>query len=58
MVILDFIIRMISKYEYSNRGHQPDLNPGLQGVSSQLSTLPTEVCILFMSEVMYDMYVQ
>ena len=30
------------------------MNPGLQGVSSQLSPLPTENCIKIMSEVIYD----
>ena len=30
------------------------MNPGLQGVSSQLSPLPTENCIRIMSEVIYD----
>ena len=30
------------------------MNPGLQGVSSQLSPLPTEICELIMSEVIYD----
>ena len=35
-------------------GNQPALNPGLQGVSSQLSPLPTEIYNLIMSEVIYD----
>ena len=29
------------------------MNPGLQGVSSQLSPLSTEICNLIMSEVIY-----
>ena len=52
-VILDFIIRMKERYKSSNRGHQLDLNPGLQGVSSQLSSLPTEIYKLIKSEVIY-----
>ena len=39
----------------SNKWHQPDLNPGLQGVSSQLSPLPSEIYNLIWSEVKYDM---
>jgi hypothetical protein len=31
-----------------------DLNPGLQGLNSQLSPLPTEIYDLLMSEVIYD----
>ena len=54
MVILVFIIRMKWKYVSSIRGRKPDLNPGLQGVSSQLSPLPTEICNLLFSEVIYD----
>ena len=54
MVILDFIICIKQKSETSNRGLQPDLNPGPQWVGSQLSPLPTEICKFIMSEVKYD----
>ena len=53
MVILDFIICIKQKSETSNRGLQPDLNPGLQWVGSQLSPIPTELFNLSLSEVIY-----
>ena len=53
---LIFFIHFFSWRPKKNQswGHQLDLKPGLQGVSSQHSPLPTEIHNLIMSVVIYD----